>query len=310
MRLIAIDGSTISLENTPELKEAFGCSGHKKDAATARCSIAFGPLDQIVYDCRINHYSTDERTLAKAHVQRLTELGLQGSILLHDRYYPSAEYIAFLYESGYHFVMRLRKNINPVADAYKTQGWINPVHNGKTYPVRVLKVMLETGETETLITSLNQKQLPIRKAGDLYYERWKIEVAYDTIKSKLELENLSGKTKVSVLQDFYATMYLANIIAFVSEEADKGIEEADKDKELKYERKSNRNRTIYKFREVFLQLLTEPDKAKRNKMLDELVEDIKRYPVPIVPGRSPERKAPRKKRFYQARRSVLDLLEA
>ena len=83
------------------------------------------------------------------------------------RYYPSAEYIAFLYESGYHFVMRLRKNFNPVADAYKTQGWINPVHNGKTYPVRVLKVMLETGETETLITSLNQKQLPIRKAGDV-----------------------------------------------------------------------------------------------------------------------------------------------
>ena len=42
MRLIAIDGSDIALENTPELKEAFGCSGPKNDAATALCSIAYG----------------------------------------------------------------------------------------------------------------------------------------------------------------------------------------------------------------------------------------------------------------------------
>ena len=94
------------------------------------------------------------------------------------------------------------------------------------------------------------------------------------------------------------------MIAFVSEEADKVIKEADKDNELKYERKSNRNRTISKFREVFLYMITEPDKAKRKKMMGELIEYIKRFPVSIVPGRSPERKA-RKKRFYQARHSVL-----
>ncbi len=35
MRLIAIDGTDIALENSQELKDAFGCSGSKKDAATA-----------------------------------------------------------------------------------------------------------------------------------------------------------------------------------------------------------------------------------------------------------------------------------
>jgi hypothetical protein len=306
MRLIAIDGSTIALENTPELRRGFGCSGPRKNVATATCSIAYGPMDHVVYDCCIDRYGTDERDLAKEHVRRLAELGLKGSILLHDRFYPSAEYIAFLVESGFHFVMRLRKNFSMAADSYKSQGWINPEHNGKSYPVRVLKVKLDTGETETLITSLHQLQLPVRKAGALYFERWKVETAYDRIKSKLELENLSGKTETSVLQDFYATMYLANMCAFAAEEADAQIAEADKQKELKHTRKSNQNRTISKLREVFLRVITERDEAKRTALLDKMVEDIARYPVQVVPGRSPKRKLPREKRFYQTKRSVLE----
>ena len=71
MRLIAIDGSNIALENTPELKEVFGCSGPKNDAATARCSIAYGPLDHAIYDCRIDCYTADERDLAREHVKEL-----------------------------------------------------------------------------------------------------------------------------------------------------------------------------------------------------------------------------------------------
>ena len=85
MRLIAIDGSDIALENTPELKAEFGCSGPKKDAATALCSIAYGPLDHVIFDCRLDRYDKDERDLARAHVVRLKELGLGGSLLLFGR---------------------------------------------------------------------------------------------------------------------------------------------------------------------------------------------------------------------------------
>jgi hypothetical protein len=305
MRLIAIDGSDVALENTPELKEEFGCSGPKNDAATALCSIAYGPLDHVIYDCRIDRYDANERDLAKAHVKRLSELGLNGSLLLFDRYYPSAEFVAFLYESKFEFVMRIRSKFNLEADSIKTQDWINLNDNGKEYPVRILKVTLNTGETETLLTSLNQKQLPIRKASALYFERWKVETAYDLIKSKLELENFSGKSKVSVLQDFYATMYLANIAAFAAEEADEKIAGADKSKTLKYPRKASQTRTIAKLREIFLSIIIEQDKERRDVMLNKLVSDISRYPIAVVPNRSPKRKSPRKKRFFISRRSIV-----
>jgi hypothetical protein len=305
MRLIAVDGSGVALENTPELKEAFGCSGPNKDVATALCSIAYGPLDHVVYDCRFDRYDMDERDLAKAHVKRLLELGLGGSLLLFDRWYPSAEFISFLYENGFHFVMRARRKWNLDADLEKTQGWISVTHDGKSYSVRVLKVKLPTGEIETLVTSLHQKQLPIRKAGALYFERWKVETAYDLIKSKLQLENFSGKTKVSVLQDFYATIYLANLVAFAVEEADVRIADADQGNNLKYHRQANRNYTIAKLRDIFLRIIVEPDEGVRDAMLEKMLASITRHPVPIVPGRSPKRKHPRKKRFFIAKKSVV-----
>jgi hypothetical protein len=306
MPLVAIDGSTLALENTAELKKEFGCSGSKNNAATALCSIAFDPLNHAIYDCRIDRYGTDERELAKKHAQRLLELNLGGSLLLLDRWYPSAEFVSFLYESGFDFVMRLRSKFNTESDSIKKQGWIDLAHNGKTYPVRVLKVELSTGETETLITSLNQKRLRASDAGALYFERWKVETAYDLIKSKLELENFSGKTKVSVLQDFYATMYMANLIAFAAEQADTLIASNDEGKNLKHKRKASRSRCISKFREKFLQIILFGNMDKRVYMLERLIEDIAKYPVSVVPDRPPApRKPPRKKRFFQNRRSVV-----
>lgn len=252
MRLIAIDGSDIALENSADSREVFGCSGPKKDAATALSSVAYGPLDHVIYDCRIDRYERDERDLAMLHVERLMELGLGGSLLLFDRWYPSAALITFLREKGFHFVMRARRKWNLEADAVETQGWISVSHNEKEVAVRVLKVLLSTGEVETLLTSLNQKQLPIRQAGELYFKRWGVETSFGLLKSKLQLENFSGKTAVSVKQDFYATVYLANLAAFIAGEADEQIQKSDAGKPLKYPRQANRNRTIYKLRQLFL----------------------------------------------------------
>jgi len=75
MRLIAIDGTDIALENSKELREVFGCSGSKNRAATALGSLAYGPLDHAVYDSQIAPYATDERNLAKLHMARLWNWG-------------------------------------------------------------------------------------------------------------------------------------------------------------------------------------------------------------------------------------------
>ena len=107
------------------------------------------------------------------------------------------------------------------------------------------------------------------------------------------------------MQDFYATIYLANVAAFAAEEADKRISDADRDKELKYPRQANRNRAIAKLRSIFLCLIMEQDADLRDAMLDKLVVSIAERPVSVVPDRSPLRKPPRKKRFHMAKKSVV-----
>ena len=305
MRLIAIDGTDIALENSAELKRVFGCSGSKRDAATALGSLAYGPLDHAIYDCQIAPYATDERDLAKLHMARLQGLGLKGSLLLFDRWYPSTSFLAYTMDAGFFFVMRVRKKWNLQVDAVKTEDWVTLSHENKDFTVRVLKVTLSTGETETLLTNLNQEQLPWEQAAQLYFKRWGIETAYDILKSKFQLENFSGKTEVSVLQDFYATIYLAGFAAICAAEADEIIADNDKNKDLKYTRKSSQNRTIAKLRDRFWRTLIQDDPILRERMLDRLCADIAACPESVRPDRSPDRKSPRKKRFHMARKHVL-----
>ena len=305
MRLIAIDGTDIALENSAELKHVFGCSGPKRDAATALGSLAYGPLDHAIYDCRIAPYATDERDLAKLHMARLQELGLKGSLLLFDRGYPSASFLAHTLEAGFSFVMRVREKWNLQVDAVKTEDWVTLTCENKDFSIRVLKLVLSTGETETLLTNLNQEQLPLNQAAQLYFKRWGIETAYDTLKSKFQLENFSGKTEVSVLQDFYATIYLAGFAAICAAEADVTIAANDKDKDLKYPRKSSQNRTIAKLRDRFWRILLQDDPDVRDLMLVRLCTDIAAHPESVRPDRAPARKSPRKKRFPMAKKSVL-----
>lgn len=305
MRLIAIDGTDIALENSDELKKVFGCSGPKRDAATALGSLAYGPLDHAIYDCRIAPYMTDERELAKLHMARLLELGLGGSLLLFDRWYPSAEFLAYTQNKGFFYVMRVRKKWNLQVDAVQTEGRVTLSHENQDFQVRVLKVKIPDGETESLLTNLPETLLPRENAAELYFKRWAVETAFDTLKSKLQLENFSGKTEVSVRQDFYATIYLSGFAMICAEDADKMIEEKDRDKQLKYRRKSNLNRSIDCLRTRFYRILLEDDPAVRNALLSRLCEIIAQRPESIRPGRSPARKSPRIKRFHIAKKAVL-----
>ena len=121
--LIAIDGTDISLENSEELKREFGRSGPNKNAATALASIAFDPLGQIAFDCRIDKHGASERALAIKHMDRLAELGLDGSILLMYRGYPSVGLVAAVMARGFSFVMRVKEKWDAQVDAMEAQGW-------------------------------------------------------------------------------------------------------------------------------------------------------------------------------------------
>ena len=78
--------------------------------------------------------------------------------------------------------------------------------------VRLVTVRLSTGELEVLATNLLDEQVYETAAlGELYHYRWGIETYYGLLKSRLDLENFTGRSPEAVRQDVYATIFLSNL---------------------------------------------------------------------------------------------------
>jgi len=212
MHLVGVDGTRIACENTQELIAEFGCSGPNKDACTALASVAYDLLEHVSYDCQIGSYSLSERDLLDRHLDKLEAIGIEKPCIVGDRGYPSYDLIETLIDRGFSFVLRL------------SEGWKNVIswmhdtcdkelqyeYKGRTYVFRCLKIDLGD-KWEYLVTDLDRATLPLDEAKRVYSLRWGVETFFGFVKTELELENFSGKTKNAVLQEFYATMTLANM---------------------------------------------------------------------------------------------------
>jgi len=299
-RLCAIDGSDIILDNAPELLDYFGGSGRNSDCATALASLCYDPLNNTILDGNLYPYGTDERFAAGEHIDAVNALPLPYGIenlFIFDRGYPSRKFIAELIDGKKYFLMRVRNKFNTDIDLAKRSELIYFEHLGKQYYVRVFKVILESGVEEILITNLKAKHLTKKEISDLYFKRWSIEIKYNSLKNKLELENMSGRRVCTTYQDFWAKLDMANTAAALQFESDEIIDEKTKGKNNKYKQRTNENRLITKFSDKYLDLLGTEDSAERMQMFEELIHDISRRPVEVKPGRCTERVPPRKKKF-------------
>lgn len=306
-RLCAIDGSDIALDNANELKEYFGCSGSAKNATTAMCSVAYDPLNNLILDASLDAYKTDERTAARGHIAAISALPKKKKVQIlyvFDRGYPSREFLAELIDGKTSFLMRARAKFNLDFDKVNRDENITFEHEGRICKVRVIKVILDTGEIETLVTNLPGKDLPYSEAGNLYFKRWAIETKFNSLKNKLELENMSGRRPVTVLQDFWATLDMANTMACFEYMTNEVITERTADSHNKYEQTTNENRLLHKLSRKYIEALTQSNSAKRQKLFDELVKDIAKCPVEIKPDRKTKRKIPRKMKFCDRYKSV------
>ena len=70
--------------------------------------------------------------------------------------------------------------------------------------LRLIRIELENGETEILITSLvDTDKYTAEIFFDLYHHRWPIEEDYKVMKCRIEIENFTGKSVLSVYQELF-----------------------------------------------------------------------------------------------------------
>jgi hypothetical protein len=165
-----------------------------------------------------------------------------------------------------------------------------------TITCRLVKVILEDGTTEILCTSLlDTVKYPCQEFGELYHYRWNEEEAYKLLKCRAEVENFSGKTAISVKQDFFAKVFLMTLCAayaFPIEE--KVVEEYKADENRKFDQKINRTHALSVTRDILIGVFIKHQFQQALHAFDDLVEKTREI---IRPGRSVVRNMKPKKPY-------------
>lgn len=307
-RVLAIDSSVTSLPNTPELKSLYGTSKNQTETpvVTARCSVLYDVLNRYILDAILSPMSKGEATISKAHL----DYTQRNDLIIYDRGYASFDLCYELFALKRDFIIRVKlshstivKNFaqsNRSSEVVAIQAGQNRSLKDKAYDrnttvkVRLIAVRLANGTKEILMTSLlDEKMFPTTDFKDLYFRRWKLETCFDELKNKLKIEYFSGYAKNTILQDFYAAIFICNLqTLIVSDIAEEIIE---KTKHCKYGYKVNDNLSYGFIKNEIIALLVNKDPNSYQKLKDLLLDHL----VPIRPNRTNPRDTGKYRKRYK-----------
>jgi hypothetical protein len=314
MRLLAVDGTRLVLPNHPSVVEEFGVHqfGPKADSprSLALGSLLYDALNLVTIDSQIAPYASSERDLLLEHLEYVKP----GDLLLLDRGYPSFWLLFLLKAKGIEFCVRLKedwwlkvKDFTESSEKERIVTFALPKKDRsklKDFPhmldqeitCRLIKVELENGETEVLCTSLEDSATYLHEDfEELYHYRWNEEEAYKLLKSRIELEDFSGKTAKAVKQDFHAKVFLMTLCAaYAHPIEEKVIAEYQADKDRKHDQKINRTNALATTMDMLVPAFIHKNYKEALDAFDLLVWNTREI---IRPGRSNPRNKRQKKPY-------------
>ena len=305
-RVTAIDGTKYNLPNSQEMKDVFGFQNGTNEQPQALGSCVYDVLNGIIVDAVIAPWNSNERKLAQLHFSELDKVRTSKELVLMDRGYPSSELLDDLDNYGFKYVIRCSEQFSKYLKSKGNDSIItHKFSKGKAAKFRVIKIKLDNGDIEVLITNLFSKHFVTEDFREIYHMRWGIEEKYNDLKNKLEIENFAGNSEIAILQEFYATMFLSNIASMMALDCTEEIEELNKNKDLKYQYKANLSTTIAVMRMRLIDMLTIKSEKKRERILNNIYNQLLISVTPIRPNRSQTRAVKHKsQKFPQNQRPL------
>jgi hypothetical protein len=160
----------------------------------------------------------------------------------------------------------------------------------ESVPVRLLKVTLETGETEVLLTTLcDRRRYPTQEFKAVYFWRWGEETFFDRLKNIFEVERFSGFSATAIEQDFFGVLFLATLESVLTKAPQAELAEQDHRRQNKTKAQVNRTVSYVALVDHAIQLLADP-RADTEAVLADLHFLFTRDPTRHREGRKFERK--------------------
>lgn len=301
-RILAVDGSKITLPFTEQLKISFGESKNQTNTSIvqARSSVLYDVLNRLVLDSVLENIKTGERELALSHKGHWKE----GDLIIYDRGYPSYDFKYEHIKAGINYLIRVQKNHSKIVSSFissEKRTLIVDVFpqekhlfTGKDYDkstsikVRLVRVDLPSGEIEILMTSLLDSQIyPSGIFKELYFLRWGIETFYDELKNKLKVEYFTGYSKMSIEQDFFCAVFISNLQSIIVNDLEEELKAKNQNTKLDY--KVNTNLSYGFLKNRILELLFK--EAPLEEVFKELENLFLQNTIPIRLNRNNKREA-------------------
>ena len=228
-RVVAVDGTCMTVPNTNELCDTFGLS-------RGNCGRRIYPLvrmvclsvveTMIVINYRIGGYKTDENTLLKPMLKTLRK----GDLLLADRHFAGANLYWNYMQNGLEYltwahqrliVSRLKRLWSYGANDFVARLKVSDVYRRKNPElpkyIKARFIQIETrirGKYQCiwLVTSLLDAQYPANEIAGLYLKRWRIETLFRQFKIDLSADILRSKSYDAIYKEIAARICAINIV--------------------------------------------------------------------------------------------------
>lgn len=309
-RLLSIDGSTTQLPTSSKIISYFGVSknGTTNEVPTARISTLFDVLNNKIIDSKIDKLKVSEYDLALNHITSINK----NDLTIMDRGYGAVWLMRYLLNLETNFIIRISKtflkkhyekllNSNDFSltinvDKCTSESKLRLKKLGfefQSFTLRLVKIILESGEIEILATSLtDEEKYPTEIFKNLYFLRWGIETNYGHLKKNIQVENFTGKSIISIEQDFYANCFISNLQSLIINDAQKELEKQKK--ETKYEYKINQNLSLGFLKYEVIKIIISKNQNKNYKKLKKLFQ---LEAVPIRKDRKFSRKRIKRRKY-------------
>ena len=298
-RLLALDATSLRLPTTTETQEHFGIierlNGNKtahKSQVEAKLTVLYDVLNAIPISAYLRRGRTSDLKASKSHLKDL----LPQDIVVADRAYGSYQFFSEILQINSDFVIRCKRktferyhNLFTI-DKKETIVEIDAPAKLDGFPkklqLRFVRIPLATGEIEVLATSLlDTKKFPYKEFKRLYYQRWKVETFFHTLKSRLCIDNFTGKTVESIYQDVYATLFISGLESIITSEANEQL----RNKNTKHPQQVNKAISFHTIKHRVIELVFDPPPDFEEQITNLFIKN----PTLIRPERKkPPRKNP------------------
>lgn len=305
--VLAADGSDINVPTTPETLDMFGTASRKGTKPQSQIGLAciYDVLNKLILESSINKVKFDEMRQAEEQLDKIRDtIGCdQPYLIIMDRGYPSTPAFIHMEDKGIKFLVRLKSSdykkeqadlvtddtvVDITLDKSRIRHYEGTADGERMKELghirlRMVRVKLDDGRYEVLATNLDREEFDADAIAELYHLRWGIETAYETLKSRLQLENFTGTKSILLEQDIYSTIYVSNLTEDIIMDVEKELDE--KDISYKHKMAVNQSIGIGILKNDLIHIILETNCDKKQKMFDKLYDDISNNLVPIRPDR-------------------------